>query len=104
MSFRSSTYINMNKTMILELANELNFKLSEEELNTMVVEFETLHDLLGLLETIDTDGVEAMVYPFETPLVALREDEVTHELPQDAVLKNAYRVKDGYVLVPKVVK
>lgn len=90
--------------MIRDLASELNFTLSDEELESMQIEFETLHDLLGLLETINTDGVEAMVYPFETPLSTLREDEVTHELLQGDALSNAYKVKDGYVIVPKVVK
>jgi aspartyl-tRNA(Asn)/glutamyl-tRNA(Gln) amidotransferase subunit C len=94
----------MNKEMILALAKELNFSLSEDEVNNIHVEFESLLQLLALLDTIDTEGVEPMVYPFETPLTSLREDEVTHELTQEEALRNASKVKDGLVVVPKVVK
>jgi aspartyl-tRNA(Asn)/glutamyl-tRNA(Gln) amidotransferase subunit C len=94
----------MNKEMILALAKELNFTLSEDEVNNIHVEFESLLKLLSLLDTIDTEGVEEMVYPFETPLTMLREDEVTHELSQVDALMNASKTKDGFVVVPKVVK
>ncbi|MBS3973134.1 MAG: Asp-tRNA(Asn)/Glu-tRNA(Gln) amidotransferase subunit GatC [Erysipelotrichia bacterium] len=94
----------MNKEMILALAKELNFSLSDDEVNNIHLEFESLLQLLALLDTIDTEGVEEMVYPFEAPLTFLRDDEVTHELSQDEALRNASVVKDGYVVVPKVVK
>jgi aspartyl-tRNA(Asn)/glutamyl-tRNA(Gln) amidotransferase subunit C len=94
----------MNKEMILALAKELNFTLSEEEVNNIHIEFESLLKLLALLDTINTEGVEEMVYPFEAPLTMLREDEVMHELTQDEALRNASKTKDGYVVVPKVVK
>ncbi|MCD8519390.1 MAG: Asp-tRNA(Asn)/Glu-tRNA(Gln) amidotransferase subunit GatC [Erysipelotrichaceae bacterium] len=94
----------MNKDMILSLADELNFSLSESEVVNIVNEFHSLQELLALLETIDTEGVSEMVYPFESPLLTLRDDEVTHELPQSEALSNAYKAKEGYVSVPKVVK
>lgn len=100
----SSTSINMNKDIILSLAEELNFTLSESEVMNIVNEFHSLQDLLSLLETIDTEGVSEMVYPFESPLLTLRDDEVTHELSQSQALSNAHKAKEGYVSVPKVVK
>ncbi|MBS3990999.1 MAG: Asp-tRNA(Asn)/Glu-tRNA(Gln) amidotransferase subunit GatC [Erysipelothrix sp.] len=94
----------MDKATILALATELNFSLSEEEVNNIHIEFESLINLLGLLEKIDTTHVEPMVYPFEMPLTQMREDKVDHEITQAEALMNAHVQKEGYVLVPKVVK
>jgi len=94
----------MDKTTIMSLAAELNFSLSEEEVNHIHIEFENLIHLLGLLKKIDTKDVAPMVYPFEAPLSQMREDKVDHELTQSEALMNALLQKEGYVLVPKVVK
>jgi aspartyl-tRNA(Asn)/glutamyl-tRNA(Gln) amidotransferase subunit C len=94
----------MDKATILALAKELNFSLSEDEVNNIHIEFESLINLLGLLEKIDTTHVEPMVYPFEMPLTQMREDKVDHEITQGEALMNAHVQKEGYVLVPKVVK
>jgi len=94
----------MDKATILALATELNFSLSEDEVNNIHIEFESLINLLGLLEKIDTTHVEPMVYPFEMPLTQMREDKVDHEITQAEALMNAHVQKEGYVLVPKVVK
>lgn len=94
----------MDKKTILSLAAELNFSLNEDEVNNIHTEFDSLINLLGLLEKIDTTNVEPMVYPFEVPLAQMREDKVNHEITQDEALMNAHVQKEGYVLVPKVVK
>ena len=94
----------MDKKTILSLAAELNFSLNEDEVNNIHTEFDSLINLLGLLEKIDTTNVEPMVYPFEVPLTQMREDKVDHEITQDKALMNAHVQKEGYVLVPKVVK
>lgn len=94
----------MDKKTILSLASELNFSLSEEEVSNIHTEFDNLINLLGLLEKIDTTNVEPMVYPFEVPLTQMREDKVDHEITQSEALMNAHVQKEGYVLVPKVVK
>lgn len=94
----------MDKKTILSLAAEVNFSLNEDEVNNIHTEFDSLINLLGLLEKIDTTNVEPMVYPFEVPLTQMREDKVDHEITQDKALMNAHVQKEGYVLVPKVVK
>ena len=68
----------MNKEYFKKLAKELMFELSDEESEDIVKEFETLNKQLALLEKVNTDGVEPMVYPFEDETTFLREDEVTH--------------------------
>lgn len=87
-----------------KLANQLMFDLSDEEVVELDKEFDTLLKQIDLLDTIDTEGVEPMVYPFETPTTFLREDEVGHVLDQSDVLKNVKKERAGHILVPKVVK
>ena len=45
-----------------------------------------------------------MVYPFEEETHFLREDVVSNQITQEEVLRNAPKVADGQIVVPKVVK
>ncbi|WP_434062822.1 Asp-tRNA(Asn)/Glu-tRNA(Gln) amidotransferase subunit GatC [Ileibacterium valens] len=87
-----------------KLANDLKFDLSDEEIEALKKDFLAVEKQVELFDTIDTDGVEPMIYPFETPTVFLREDEIVDVLDQDDALSNAADVRMGHVHVPKVVK
>lgn len=87
-----------------KLANQLMFDLSDEEIVELDHEFDALLKQIDLLDTIDTENVETMVYPFEAPTTFLREDEVENVLEQSDVLKNVKKERAGHILVPKVVK
>lgn len=93
-----------NKINYEKLAHSLMFKIDENDLKVITAEFEYLESQLQLLDAIDTEGVEAMVYPFEKPVAYLREDKVDHVLDKDEVLANAKHTKEGHFVVPKVVK
>ena len=87
-----------------KLAHQLMFDLSDEEVELLDKEFDTLLKQIDLLDTIDTDNVEPMVYPFEAPTIFLREDEVSHVVSQEDALSNVKKQRAGHILVPKVVK
>lgn len=87
-----------------QLAHQLMFDLSDDEVADIENEFDTLLQQLQLMDAINTDGVEEMVYCFETPTTYLREDEVGDVLSQSEALANAPKQRDGHFLVPKVVK
>ena len=87
-----------------KLAHDLMFDLSPEEVEALKKDFEAVEKQVELFETINTDGVEPMAYPFETPTVFLREDEESMVLDQKDALANARDVKMGHIHVPKVVK
>ena len=87
-----------------ELAHRLMFDLSDAEAADIAAEFETLGKQLTLLASIDTTGVEPMVYPFETPTAYLREDVVDHVISREDALVNAPKVRECHIVVPKVVK
>ena len=87
-----------------QLAHQLMFELSDEEAVDIKKEFETLNKQLELLENVNTEGVEEMVYPFETPTSFLREDCVENVVSVEDALKNVHKSRARHVLVPKVVK
>lgn len=87
-----------------KLANDLKFDLSEEEIEELKKDFVEVEKQVQLFDSIDTDGIDPMVYPFETPTTFIREDEVEEVLSQEEALKNAKDVRMGHIHVPKVVK
>ena len=87
-----------------KLANDLKFDLSDEEIEELKKDFVAVEKQVSLFEKVDTQGVEPMVYPFETPTVFLREDVVSDVLTQEEALKNVKDARMGHVHFPKVVK
>lgn len=87
-----------------KLAKNLMFNLSDEEAADIIQEFDTLTRQLEILESIDTTGVEEMIYPFEDETFFIREDKTSNVLTQKAALENAPKSKHGHFVVPKVVK
>lgn len=94
----------MNKDIVRELANDIMFDVTEEEAEDICKDFVTLEKMLNFFDSIDTDGVEEMVYPFDDPTSFLREDEITNNISQKEALINAPKQKQGHIVVPKVVK
>lgn len=87
-----------------KLAKQLMFELSDEEANDIVKEFDVLNSQMELLDAVNTDGVEPMVYPFEDETVFLRMDVVSHTISQEDALKNVEKKLEGHFMLPKVVK
>lgn len=87
-----------------KLAHDIMFDISEQEAEELKTQFAELVSQIEVLDEIDTNGVEEMVYPFEAETYFLREDKVDHVISQEDALKNAKSVRAGHVHVPKVVK
>ena len=87
-----------------KLANGIMFDISEQEAEELKEEFKVLTQQIEVLDEIDTDGVEEMIYPFEHETSFLRVDEVQHVISQEDALSNVKSAKAGHVHVPKVVK
>lgn len=94
----------MNKEKIKELALDIMFDVSDEEASDIEKEFVTLDKMLEFFDSIDTDGVEEMIYPFDDATAFIREDIESNTISQDDAMKNVAKVKQGHVVVPKVVK
>ncbi len=94
----------MEISEVKKLAEMLMFKLSDEEAQEIIEEFKTFDRQLALLDKIDTEAVDEMIFPFDVKTSFLRDDEADHILSQDDVLKNVAKTKQGHVVVPKVVR
>ncbi len=93
-----------SKEMLKKLANQVMFDLSDEECEELQEEFVTYLKQLDLLNKINTDDVEEMVYPFDTPTSFIRDDEHEYALSQEDAMANVPLKNENYVVVPKVVK
>ena len=94
----------MEKQQLIDLAYQLKFTFSDEEFELLCKDFEVFSNQIDILSHIDTNDVEAMVYPFDNPRTYLREDEVDHVCSKEDILKNSNNNINGYFSVPKVVK
>ena len=54
----------MNKAYFQKLARQLMFDVSDEEAEQLQEEFKILNKQIALLEKIDTENTEPMIYPF----------------------------------------
>ena len=94
----------MSKIDFRLLARQLMFELSDEELASVESDFALLTQQLALMEAIDTQDVEEMIYPWEEETAFMREDVISDVLSGEAVLANAAKTKDDLVVVPQVLK
>ena len=95
---------NKDREYFQKLANQLMFNISDEEADELVNEFGTLEKQFAIMEEIDTDGVEEMIYPFEEPTTYIRHDEPVHVISQDDAMRNVTKKLEGHFVLPKVVK
>lgn len=85
------------------LAKQLRFELTDEEALSIADEFTVLINQMNLLNAIDTQGVEPMVYPIEEATSFMREDVADQILSAQEALKNAPSSKNGFFVTKKVV-
>ena len=87
-----------------KLAHQLMFDLSDEEADGIVKEFGELETQMSLLDQVNTDDTEEIIYPFEQATTFLRDDVVTNVISQADAMKNVKKNLEGHFVLPKVVK
>ena len=94
----------VTKEVLDESANKLMFKLSDEEVNRLLKEFDIILKHMELIGKIPgVDEATPMTFPFDVSNSYLREDVATEPVKKDELLKNASDVVDGQIRLPKVV-
>ena len=95
----------VSQKTLLEAAHNLMFDIDEVELEVLTEEYADLLEAIEHMKTIkNIDHVKPMVFPYEVVTDYLREDIVEAPLSQEEALKNASKVEEGQIVIPKVVK
>ncbi len=94
----------VDKQVLDSAAKSMMFEMSEQELETLLDEFNIITKQMELIGKIDgVDEAKPMTFPFDVTIDSLREDEPSKPLQRDVALKNASDVVDGQIRLPKVV-
>ncbi|HOK57537.1 Asp-tRNA(Asn)/Glu-tRNA(Gln) amidotransferase subunit GatC [Methanothrix sp.] len=79
-----------------------SIRVSEEEREELVAQFNTILDYFQQLDEVDTEGVEPTYRVVDLANV-FREDVPRDSLPQEEALMNAPRREEGYFRSPRIV-
>lgn len=93
----------LDKENIVRLAKDLNFNLNDKTLETIEENSHRFMYYLEKLNNVDTEGVEALSYPFEDVFPTLREDEVTHTISHEKALENAPKTDGEFIEIVQVI-
>ncbi|MDR2688011.1 MAG: Asp-tRNA(Asn)/Glu-tRNA(Gln) amidotransferase subunit GatC [Oscillospiraceae bacterium] len=95
--------MNIDRDLVLYLESLARIALSEEERAACEGDLRGIITYFDQLRALDTEGVEPLSHSF--PVVnVMREDEVRPSMPNEDVLANAPRSKDGAFLVYRAVE
>ena len=77
--------------------------LNDDELAAMTDYLNDMEDFISVLDNVNTEGLETMYSPLEAEDLRLR-DDVAQRFPNvDAIMQNAPEVRDGFIVVKRVV-
>lgn len=87
-----------------DAANRLLFDMSEDEYQTLFLEFEIVTKQMKIIgENPSIDSYEPMTFPFECSTSFLREDIPSEPQSREEALKNTSRKAGGQIKLPRVV-
>ncbi|HET6402246.1 MAG TPA: Asp-tRNA(Asn)/Glu-tRNA(Gln) amidotransferase subunit GatC [Candidatus Kapabacteria bacterium] len=93
----------VTKAEVEKVATLAKLEFSEEELNALTIELNSVLGYVDQLKELDVTNVAPLENLNETFLEsALRKDEARECLTVEEALRNAPKAADGYFLVPKV--
>ena len=95
----------ISKEVLKAIANNLMFDMTDEEYESVLVDFELFLKQVELINEVpDVDLAEPMVFPYDISSNFLRDDVPGTPLALEDVLRNAPETEDGQIKLPKVVK
>lgn len=94
----------MDRSLILSLAEDLQFSLTEGEIQNILTDFSWVESIRDQFAQMDTDDVEPMISCSEYAEHALRLDQPQPCLEKEQVLENANKTKEDQILVNQVVR
>lgn len=96
--------VKITKEVIKKCANSMMFNLSEDEINLIHDEFDTVLLQVSFLNSIKgLDEIEPMTFPYNDHQVIMRDDIPSTPLKTGDALKNSQTVLGNQIKLPKVV-
>ena len=92
----------IDSVLISKLEQLARLKLSDAEKQKLTTDLTNILNMVEKLQELNTEHVEPLIYISEEVNV-MREDEVNHQLNQQAALSNAPQSDGLYFKVPKVI-
>lgn len=91
------------KELLKQLALDVKLSITDEQMDYFYEKYHVFLKQIEALENIDTEGIEPLVFPFEIETTFLRNDEIIETTQVEDVLKNAKKVENQQIVVPKVI-
>ena len=91
-----------NKT-VRKVSKLAKIRINEQEEKKLIEELNNILGWVDELKKVDTEQIEPMLSVFNESMV-MRKDEVSSEISDELVLKNAPESKSGFFVVPKVIE
>ena len=92
----------MNKNTVSKIANLAKIEIDDSKIEGIAENLEKILDLVGEMNSIDTDNINPMSHPLNLKQV-MRPDEVTELDQRENFPKNSPSIENGYYKVPKII-
>jgi aspartyl-tRNA(Asn)/glutamyl-tRNA(Gln) amidotransferase subunit C len=95
--------MSIDNQTVRKVSKLAKIKINEKEETKFIEELNNILGWVDELKKVDTEQIEPMLSVFNESM-AMRKDEVSSEISDELVLKNAPESKSGFFVVPKVVE
>ena len=93
----------VTREVVQQIAELAQLEITEKELGNVMDSMNQILDLVEVMQTVDTTGVEPMAHPLDSTQ-ELRDDVVTEPDQRNHYQGLAPSTQDGLYLVPRVVE
>lgn len=103
MSTPDAQHSDFNAQTITSIANLARLSLNDTQSNAYAQSLNKILDMMDTLKEINTDGVEPLRSPFNSPQ-PLRQDTISESNHREEYQEVAPSIQDGLYLVPRVIE
>lgn len=89
---------------IQKLATLSRLSFPEDKLPAFVSEFESILSFVAKIQSLNTEGIPPLTTTANIETSPERPDVVTAKNNRDALLSNAPKAEQGFIVVPKIVE
>ena len=95
--------MSIDNQTVRKVSKLAKIKINEKEETKLIEELNNILGWVDELKKVDTEQIEPMLSVFNESMT-MRKDEVSSEISDELVLKNAPESKSGFFVVPKVIE